>query len=73
MDCNGESFVDCLNDMVVVAPPGVVLAIPLPPALVDIVWGYVRTNWWQCGLRGELLEFIETANAMPELEELVEQ
>jgi hypothetical protein len=67
----GESIVNCPNDMVVLAI--VVVAIPLSPALVDIVWGYVRTNWWQCGLRGELLEFIETANAMPELEELVEQ
>jgi hypothetical protein len=38
---------------------------------VDIVWEYVRTNWWQRGLRSELLEFIE-ANAMPELEELEE-
>ena len=73
MDCNGESFVDCLNDMVVVAPPEVALAVPLHPALVDIVWGYARTNWWQHGLRGELLEFIEAANAMPELEELEEQ
>jgi hypothetical protein len=35
-----------VDDTVVVAPPEGALAIPLPPALVDIVWECVRTNWW---------------------------